>query len=136
MKFLQDAPVRGPFPIRLRSSRLRLEDMMRPVEATREHTRSMLTGWGLPRSVVQDTLVVVSELVTNAELHTEDGPTELFLLQQDGCPLVTVHDRSPVDDGRQVAELHAVDGQVGPRACGRRSPIRPDGAMRGPGPIK
>jgi anti-sigma regulatory factor (Ser/Thr protein kinase) len=65
------------------SRRLRLTGASGAVPRSRDFTREALRDWGwLPavsaelRAVAEDVLLVVSELVTNACLHTE-GPQEL-----------------------------------------------------------
>ncbi|MFC8790663.1 ATP-binding protein [Streptomyces cinereoruber] len=62
------------------SSHLPLSDVQHAVRAARHHADKVLTAWGIPSAVIDDALVVISELVTNAALHTHNGPAELHLL--------------------------------------------------------
>ncbi|MGW5636220.1 ATP-binding protein [Streptomyces sp. NPDC003832] len=89
------APVRQPVR-RVRSSELMLADPSQPaVRIARRHITATLTGWGIPRQVVDDVVLIVSELVTNAHRHTADGPRKLSVLAADGQVFVSVCDDSP-----------------------------------------
>ncbi|MFJ4343180.1 ATP-binding protein [Streptomyces sp. NPDC088915] len=81
--------------LNVRSSRLPLLRAHRPATAARHHADTTLTDWGLPRPAIDDALVVVSELVTNAERHAAGGPVELHLLLHAGRLLIAVRDRCP-----------------------------------------
>ncbi|WP_435191739.1 ATP-binding protein [Streptomyces sp. bgisy126] len=79
----------------VQSSRLPLLRAHRPATAARRHTEATLTDWGLPRPLIDDALVVVSELVTNAERHATGGPAELHLPLHTNRLLIAVRDRCP-----------------------------------------
>lgn len=63
------------------------------VRQARESSANALAGWGIPRAI-NDTLNVVSELMTNAVKHTSSGQVELVLTFADGLLLVEVRDES------------------------------------------
>ncbi|MEV7596022.1 ATP-binding protein [Kitasatospora sp. NPDC089797] len=96
----------GTGPVRSRSEqsrRLALGGSEGAVRRSHEFSRQALLSWNwLPavddeqRAVVEDVLLMVSELVTNACLHAAGGPSELRL-RWDGLRLrVEVVDGSPV----------------------------------------
>lgn len=95
------APVRGPGAEETR--RLVFSGRAGAVRAGREFTREALRSWhwlpaagAEPSARAGDVLLMVSELVTNACLHTRGGPVELRL-SWDGRRLrVEVVDSSPV----------------------------------------
>lgn len=71
------AGARGPAFPQLR--RLTLRDAFRQVARGRQFTRETLSDWGWDgRDTAEDAVLVVSELVTNAKLHT-GGCHELML---------------------------------------------------------
>jgi anti-sigma regulatory factor (Ser/Thr protein kinase) len=61
---------------------------------TRRFTRRTLRSWGVPRDDSDTVLLVVSELATNALVHT-DGPVRLDLTLLDNKLRVSVADSSP-----------------------------------------
>ncbi|MHA4772993.1 ATP-binding protein [Streptomyces sp. MSC1_001] len=77
------------------NSHLSLSHMQHAVRAARHHADRVLTGWGIPSPVIEDAVVVISELVTNAALHTRNGPAELHLLVQDQQLVIAVTDTCP-----------------------------------------
>jgi hypothetical protein len=88
------APPQEPAAVR----RLWLADEPGVVPRARDFTRDALRDWGwLPttsadaRAAVEDVLLVVSELVTNACLHA-GGPEELVLHNESGCIRLEVVD--------------------------------------------
>ncbi len=64
------------------------------VPAARQFTRGVLEAWGLSH-LVDDAFVCVSELVTNALLHTR-GPAELRLHRRGRVVRIEVVDGTPV----------------------------------------
>lgn len=63
------------------------------VSEAREKTRRALEDWRIP-GAVDDTVSVVSELMTNAVVHTAGLRVELLLSYGDGLLLVEVRDES------------------------------------------
>ncbi|MET9932184.1 MULTISPECIES: ATP-binding protein [unclassified Streptomyces] len=103
------------------SSHLSLSHVRHAVRAARHHAGKVLTGWGVPSAVIDDAVVVISELVTNAALHTDNGPVELHLLIEGRQLVIAVTDscadsiehtapREDGDDdhGRGLAIVHAL----------------------------
>ncbi|MFJ8405830.1 ATP-binding protein [Streptomyces microflavus] len=86
------APPRTGTP---RSSHLPLDQGLHAVRTARHHADEVLTSWGMSGSAVEDAVMVISELVTNACLHTLDGPVELRLLSQDRQLVIEVTDTCP-----------------------------------------
>ncbi|MFF9472600.1 ATP-binding protein [Streptomyces roseolus] len=74
------------------SSHLPLSDVQHAARAARHHADKVLTAWGIPPAVIDDALVVISELVTNATLHTRSGPAELHLLVEGRQLVIAVTD--------------------------------------------
>jgi anti-sigma regulatory factor (Ser/Thr protein kinase) len=74
------------------SSRLSLSHVQQAVRAARHHAETVLTGWGIPSAVIENAVVVISELVTNATLHTRNGPAELHLRIEDQQLVIAVTD--------------------------------------------
>lgn len=68
----------------------------------RERARQVLVGYNLPAVLVDDVLVVVSELVSNAERHAE-GLTGFDITVRAGQIVVEVSDRSPRPPRHQPA---------------------------------
>ncbi|HEX8496421.1 MAG TPA: response regulator [Actinomycetales bacterium] len=73
-----------------RAVRLQLERDPRSVSSARRFVRSTVTAWQL-EPLADDTVLVVSELVTNAIVHAVSAPT-LSLTQAPGGLRVEVHD--------------------------------------------
>lgn len=78
-----------------RASHLSLEHTPHAVRAARHHERTTLRAWGLPLSVIEDAVVVISELVTNAHLHTPNGPADIHLLTHHQGLVISVRDTCP-----------------------------------------
>ncbi|MFF8513394.1 ATP-binding protein [Streptomyces sp. NPDC015492] len=103
------------------SSRLPLSQAQPAVRAARHHAAKVLTGWGLDTAVIDDAIVVISELITNAILHTRNGPAELQLRIQNQQLVIEVtdsctdsvkstvpRDDSDDDHGRGLAIVNAL----------------------------
>ncbi|MGW6718097.1 ATP-binding protein [Streptomyces sp. NPDC054995] len=86
------APPRDGSP---RSSHLPLDQGLHAVRSARHYADEVLTSWGMSRVAVEDAVMVVSELVTNACLHTLNGPVGLRLLSQDRQLVIEVTDTCP-----------------------------------------
>ncbi|MFI0975965.1 ATP-binding protein [Streptomyces sp. NPDC021093] len=93
------------------------------VSEAREETGRALLAWRIP-GVTDDTISVVSELVTNAVVHTAGPQIELVLTYGDGLLLVEVRDEStrpPVlvrsagdgEGGRGLQLVHALSSDWG-----------------------
>ncbi len=65
----------------------------------RRQARSLLTGWGCPEESVEDTLLIVSELVGNAVLHAGQAQSVVLVLYPDRIR-VEVADRSATRPAR------------------------------------
>ncbi|MFC7795565.1 ATP-binding protein [Streptomyces cinereoruber] len=89
------SPQRQPQNPELQSSTLMLLAERRPSSAARRHARQALSCRGLLQQTVDDVLVVIAELVTNAEQHAPGGPVELHLVVHKARVLVAVSDRCP-----------------------------------------
>ena len=76
----------------------------------RTAARTAVSGWGLPAEVSDNVTLVVSELVTNAVLHTGSSPT-LRLRTSAGAVYVEVAD----DDSRQPRMRDPEDDEDGGR---------------------
>ncbi|WP_331756372.1 ATP-binding protein [Streptomyces microflavus] len=112
------APPQNSSPL---SSHLPLDQGLHAVRAARRYADEILTSWGVSRVAVEDAVMVVSELVTNACLHTLNGPVGLRLLSQDRQLVIEVTDTCPettdlsipwndtdCDHGRGLAIVHAL----------------------------
>jgi signal transduction histidine kinase len=75
----------------------------------RQATRDALDAWHAPQ-IVDDTLVVVTELVANVRQHTADGG-ELTLTLQPDVILVEVADTSPEKPQLRPRDSHRVGGR-------------------------
>jgi anti-sigma regulatory factor (Ser/Thr protein kinase) len=72
-----------------------LADPTRAVRQAREVTRSMLARWGAAADCVDDAVLIVSEMVTNAIRYSR-GRIRLRLHWADGYLRVEVRDASPL----------------------------------------
>ncbi|MFJ3901629.1 ATP-binding protein [Streptomyces sp. NPDC090025] len=111
------------------------------VTRCRDFTAAALTDWGwLPAATTEDqeraddVLLMVSELVTNACLHT-DGPERLVLRHTPATGLfrAEVHDPSPTHPRAKTSRSPALPGGHGLMVLGRLagawgSEAKPDGA--------
>jgi anti-sigma regulatory factor (Ser/Thr protein kinase) len=82
------------------------------VRDARVVTRAVLRDWSVPEDVVDDALLVVSELVTNAVRHApgHDG-VELGLVEDDGKLRVSLIDGSTTSPLPREAAAGAEDGR-------------------------
>jgi anti-sigma regulatory factor (Ser/Thr protein kinase) len=85
---------KSALPVFGRVSCLRLAGVERPTAFARRQTRDTLTGWNVPEDSVDDAVLVVSELVTNAERHA-DGARELRLIVRGRHLIIAVYDGDP-----------------------------------------
>lgn len=105
----------------VRAGRLRLARTDKPVLAARRYTSQTLEQWHVPPELADDALLIVSELVTNAEEHAAGtgGPQEIHLTLGSHRLLIAVSDGNPrrpvlreadTDDefGRGLAIIHAL----------------------------
>ncbi|MFC8008478.1 ATP-binding protein [Streptomyces olivaceus] len=65
------------------------------VGTARRAARRVLTGWSITGDRLDDALLIVSELVTNALVHGGTGPVGLILREVRGCLTVAVRDCGP-----------------------------------------
>ncbi|MEU8825772.1 ATP-binding protein [Streptomyces sp. NPDC048636] len=117
------------------TSRLGLAGTVRPVTAARRHVHDTLRCWGLTGAVLDDALLVASELVANAEQHAAGGggPLEMRLTFRTGHVIIAVSDaesRRPVchpadggaESGRGLAIVRALAQALGCRVgAGRKT---------------
>ncbi|MFC8177189.1 ATP-binding protein [Streptomyces sp. NPDC057325] len=91
---LQPVPSWGVWSVHrgVRGSRLALKRRPQVARLARRHATATLRGWGLPPERADDITLVVSELVANAEQHTEEGPWDLYLLMRGARVCVVVRD--------------------------------------------
>ena len=84
------------------------------VAQARDHARELLTsdGRAVAPAALRDSLLVVSELVTNAVVHAP-GPCILHVWYHDGALAITVHDTSPVLPVPRVPDPATADGGFG-----------------------
>ncbi|MBG6087014.1 ATP-binding protein [Actinomadura viridis] len=80
-----------------RTSRLDLTGMARPVAAACRHTHETLLRWGVASELIDDALLIASELVTNAEKNAAGagGAQEIRLTLQAGHVGIAVSDTHP-----------------------------------------
>ncbi|MER7729200.1 ATP-binding protein [Streptomyces sp. NPDC096323] len=88
------------------STHLPLSGCLRGAAAARRHVAEALGDWDVAEPVIEGALLVTSELVTNAERHTPDGPIELWVALQGTSVLVAVRDgrRTPLPPPRTAAD--------------------------------
>ena len=80
------------------------------VPLLRALTRRILHGWTIPSALVDDVEVAVSELTTNALIHTR-GPVRVRLSHRAGIVRLDVADTSPQDPTPIDAHEYAVHGR-------------------------
>ncbi|MER7577023.1 ATP-binding protein [Streptomyces sp. NPDC126514] len=117
-----------------RATSLPLDHTPQAPHRARRHTSTTLRGWGLSRAVVDDAVLIVSELVTNAYLHARTETVGLELLLDAGQLVISVHDGSPApvdvttpchtpgcDHGRGLGIIRTLAHAVGcsPTATGK-----------------
>lgn len=71
----------------------------------REFVHRRLSAWGVPAVRVEDAMVIVSELATNAVRHTASPRMGVVVAVTNGRVIVSVTDRGP----HQPIRPHAVD---------------------------
>ncbi|MEU8824944.1 ATP-binding protein [Streptomyces sp. NPDC048636] len=102
------------------------------VALVRRRARTVLTGWNLPHAVIEDAVLVISELVTNAVTHAvppavlqlsrngAEGPRALRVEVTDAGPAPSVprpaDGRQPVEHGRGHGIVAALAARHGVRA--------------------
>lgn len=78
------------------------------LSSLRRHARAVLAGWGLPQEVIDDTVLVLSELVSNAVMHALP-PAVLFLScdrigeGESDVVVIEVTDSGPASQARKVS---------------------------------
>jgi len=80
------------------------------VALARNRSARALSEWGVPAAVLPDTLLVVSELVTNAVRYGKP-PIRLFVRQCDGELVLTVSDGSPAQPQVRPEDAAAPNGR-------------------------
>ncbi|SNR35924.1 hypothetical protein [Actinomadura mexicana] len=80
-----------------RTSRLDLTDAARPVAAACRHTHDTLLRWGLASDLIDEALLIASELVTDAEKGEAraGGAQEIRLTLRAGHVSIAVNDPDP-----------------------------------------
>jgi anti-sigma regulatory factor (Ser/Thr protein kinase) len=82
-------------------SALELAPLPSAIPCFRLHAAAVLREWGLPRDLVEDAQMVVSELMTNAmgasAVLSERPPITLRLLAGDASLVIEAWDQSPLD---------------------------------------
>jgi anti-sigma regulatory factor (Ser/Thr protein kinase) len=76
----------------------------------RRFVADTLDGWDVPRDVIADAVLLVSELVTNALLHARSAPS-VELVRGDGRIRCVVVDDSPATPRRRRYANDAVTGR-------------------------
>ncbi|MFD3471117.1 ATP-binding protein [Streptomyces sp. NPDC058682] len=107
----------GPMSVGLPSGkqrrRLTLTGVPGPVAKGRDFTRRTLRDWGWDRTETsEDTLLLVSELLTNATLHA-DGCHELVLTADETALHIEVHDGTTTPPLRHSAPQRGIPGGRG-----------------------
>jgi signal transduction histidine kinase/DNA-binding response OmpR family regulator len=80
------------------------------VAGVRGFARDVLTSWDVPDQLVSDLILVVSELVTNAILHSQP-PIELRLSRTSDRIVIAVHDGTTAVPRRLQSNLEADHGR-------------------------
>ncbi|WP_338740505.1 ATP-binding protein [Actinomadura luteofluorescens] len=106
--------------------RLTLLAVPSTVVLARELVRYALTNWGFDRDVINDSTLVMSEMVTNAVAAAHGRQLRLRCALQDGAPLLECWDPSPdlpapktptpmAENGRGLAIISAYVKETGTR---------------------
>ncbi|MEU8305653.1 ATP-binding protein [Actinomadura sp. NPDC048955] len=106
--------------------RLTLLAVPSTVVLARELVRYALTNWGFDREVINDSTLVMSEMVTNAVAAAHGRQLRLRCALQDGTPLLECWDPSPdlpapstptpmAESGRGLAIISAYAKETGTR---------------------
>ncbi|MGW3328538.1 ATP-binding protein [Streptomyces virginiae] len=116
-----DGPLSARSSPRRQRRRLALESVPRHVAKGRAFTRQALQDWGWDRTEAsEDTLLLVSELLTNASLHS-NGCRELVLTADGATLRIEVHDGTTALPVRHPAPLPGIPGGRGLYIVGRLS---------------
>lgn len=113
----KEAGAGGPMSVGLPSGRQRrrltLTGVPGAVAKGRDFTRQALREWGWDRTETsEDTLLLVSELLTNASLHA-DGCHELVLTADETALHIEVHDGTTTPPVRHSAPRRGIPGGRG-----------------------
>src|SRR5688500_17722768 len=81
------------------------------VVLSREFVRYALTGWGYRKEITQDSMLVMSELVTNAVTAARGHQIRIRAAIQDGAPLLECWDPVPQLPHTTHAPLDAENGR-------------------------
>lgn len=81
------------------------------VSLARELVRYVLTNWGYDRSLIDDTAVVMSEIVTNAVNAAPCCPLRIRVTRHNGAPLLECWDLSPKLPRASAADLDSLSGR-------------------------
>ncbi|TDC93337.1 ATP-binding protein [Actinomadura sp. 7K507] len=106
--------------------RLTLLAVPSTVVLARELVRYALTNWGFDREVINDSSLVMSEIVTNAVAAARDQQIRLRCALNEGAPLLECWDPSPelptrcpeylmAENGRGLALISAYAKEAGTR---------------------
>ncbi|MFI0443823.1 ATP-binding protein [Actinomadura sp. 6N118] len=77
----------------------------------RELVRYALTTWGYPRPLVEDSMLVMSEIVNNAVNAARGGEIRARIATHQGAPLLECWDPSPELPQHRDPPLDAEDGR-------------------------
>jgi serine/threonine-protein kinase RsbW len=98
-----------------RTSFLELAPLPTAIPCARLHAAAVLSEWGLPRSVIDDGEMLVSELMTNAAdasiVLPDRPPITLRLRADEKSLLIEVWDESPLDLEPQQPDADAECGR-------------------------
>ncbi|WP_141580125.1 hypothetical protein [Actinomadura sp. WMMA1423] len=78
-----------------RTSRLDLTGTVRPAAAVHRHTRDTLLRWGLASDLIDEVLLIASELVAGAVGDGGGAAREIRLTLRDGHVSIAVDDTGP-----------------------------------------
>ncbi|MFF3674610.1 ATP-binding protein [Streptomyces sp. NPDC002120] len=100
-------------PSRRQRRRLALVGVPGAVARGRDFTRRALRDWGWDKTETsEDTLLVVSELLTNASLHA-NGCHELVLIAEETALHIEVHDGTTIPPVRRPVPQRGIPGGRG-----------------------
>lgn len=81
------------------------------VVLAREMVRHALTGWGYSRELVQDSMLIMSEIVTNAVNAAKGAEIRIRCAVHERAPLLECWDPSPALPTRRPASESAESGR-------------------------
>jgi len=131
-------PERGPGVAVHRTSHLELAPLPTAISCCRLHAVAVLKEWGLPRDLIEDAEMLVSELMTNALdasiVLPERPPITLRLLATETSLVIEAWDHSPLDleprqadaddeCGRGLAVVAALSTRWGCERTGHRRKV-------------